>query len=449
MRHRFVSGTILVAVLAGTTAFATRQPSRGDAAAQKEDLLVFERDFFNVDKAYSPAARAEARKRIDALAASAGKISDARFVLMLSQVVALADNGHSWMITRGNAPELARVGVRLAPLGTDFYVLRAAPDRADLLGGRLVAIDGVPLAQLRDSARTLTGGIPSWRDRSAPTLLESPGALHAMGIIKSPTQATYRFQMRDGRNREVVLTAVPDPQGGGMHRAAAILEPGSGTAGWRALLASEKAPWSLQEWGETMRRRDAPDMDAMTIQLRANVDGEQPIAQFLEASEAARKAAGRKNIVLDMRMNGGGNLQLTREWMSSITSKLPADGRIVVLTSPWTFSAAISSTGYLKQGGGTRVVLAGEAPGDRLRFFAEGQQPAMLPHSGAMVLMATQRHDYLTGCQGFSDCHGAVVRFPIAVKSLDPEVPAPWTLESYAAGRDPGMEAAQRILSHR
>ena len=104
-----------------------------------------------------------------------------------------------------------------------------------------------------------------------------------------------------------------------------------------------------------------------------------------------------------------------------------------MLTSPWTFSAAISSTGYLKQAGGDRVILVGEAPGDRLRFFAEGG-PKTLPRSGALILTATQRHDYLTGCQGFTDCHGAVVRYPIAVKSLDPEVAAPWTIEAYAAG---------------
>ena len=68
-------------------------------------------------------------------------------------------------------------------------------------------------------------------------------------------------------------------------------------------------------------------------------------------------------------------------------------------------------------------------------------------HSRATLLMATERHDYLTWCRGHSDCHPAVVVHPIAVKSLDPEIAAPWTLESYAAGRDPGMEAATRLLS--
>ena len=82
-------------------------------------------------------------------------------------------------------------------------------------------------------------------------------------------------------------------------------------------------------------------------------------------------------------------------------------------------TAAISSIGYLKQAGQARVVLVGEAPGDCLRFWAEGR-PITLPHSGAMVLMATQRHDYLTYARGYPDCHEAIVRYPIAVKTLDP-----------------------------
>jgi len=48
--------------------------------------------------------------------------------------------------------------VRLAPFGEDFYVLRAKAENADLLGARLVAIDGHPIEELRAAARTLSGG---------------------------------------------------------------------------------------------------------------------------------------------------------------------------------------------------------------------------------------------------------------------------------------------------
>ena len=128
-----------------------------------------------------------------------------------------------------------------------------------------------------------------------------------------------------------------------------------------------------------------------------------------------------------------------RRWTRIVT------GRVCVLTSPWTFSAAISTVGYLEQEAPDRVVIVGEHVGDRLDFHAEGGV-IELPHSHAALLSATERHDYRTGCQNIENCHGSVIRYPIAVESLAPDIEAPWTIEAYRAGRDPGMEAVAAAL---
>jgi hypothetical protein len=147
--------------------------------------------------------------------------------------------------------------------------------------------------------------------------------------------------------------------------------------------------------------------------------------------------------VLDMRMNGGGDLNTTRAFMRSLPERVP--GRIFALTSPWTFSAAISSVGYLKQAAPDRVTIVGENVGDRLNFFSEGDI-VTLPNSQAMILNATERHDYATGCRGYDDCHGPVRRNPISVPTLAPDIAASWTIDAYRAGRDPGMEAVAAAL---
>jgi hypothetical protein len=443
---RSCASALALATTLGCAGLSCHAAPQGDAAWQAADLAAFERDFFAVDRSYSAEARAQAEVRIAGLHQHLGAISNARFVLELSQIVALADNGHTAMLSRGTLPELASVGIRFTVFGEDFYVVRAIPDHADLLGGRLVAIDGIDIMTLLAAARTLRGGIPSWRDRFAASFFESPGQLHAMNLAQSAARASYRFRLRDGTAREAALDRLP---GSGRDQSSSMLDPSAGRSGWQVLLAADRAPWSLQEYSTPFRRRDAPELDAMVIQLHANIDIQgESIAAFLNDAETARANAHRKNVVLDMRFNGGGNLQLTRGFMVSLPDRLPPGGRVVVLTSPWTFSAAISSVGYLKQAGGDRVVLVGEAPGDRLQFWAEGT-PFRLPSSGAWILPATARHDYFDGCRHFTDCHDYVTRFPIAVKSLAPDIAAPWTIESYAAGRDPGMEAATRILARR
>jgi hypothetical protein len=173
-------------------------------------------------------------------------------------------------------------------------------------------------------------------------------------------------------------------------------------------------------------------------------DDAHPIDRFLRDATRAIKEAHPKNLVLDMRLNGGGDLNTTRDFAESLPGLVP--GRIFALTSPWTFSAAISTVGYLKQKAPARVTIVGETVGDRLVFFSEGR-PVTLTNTGIVVLPATERHDYRNGCRDFSDCHGNVVRHPIAVPTLDPEIAAPWTIEAYRSGRDPAMEAVAAALA--
>src|SRR5690606_2605234 len=96
---------------------------------------------------------------------------------------------------------------------------------------------------------------------------------------------------------------------------------------WRAALDVEAAPWSLRDPDTPFRMRDAPEIDAFVIQLRQNNSSQTAdIAEFMLNSLEAARVSGRANIVLDMRMNGGGNLNTTRAWVR----RLPriATGRV-------------------------------------------------------------------------------------------------------------------------
>jgi hypothetical protein len=430
----------------------TQTAPQGDptsAEARRADIAVFREQFLEADRALAFAGRTgEAEQRLAALEAQAGNVSQAYFELELARIVSLADNGHSAYFPGPRSRRFNRIAdVRFAPFGEDFYVLRASRTNADLLGARLVAIDGRPIAQVRAAARSLGGGTDAWRDRNAAYFLESPEQMAALDVIASANRASYRFQLANGRT--VTRRFTPEPANPDRVRAnpdrwfyPAPVE-GEGE-NWRALLTPEQAPWALQEPDTPFRMRDAPEMDAFVIEMRQNFsDDNMDIAEFmLDALENAR-TSGRRNIVLDMRMNGGGDLNNTRAWVRRLPRVVP--GRVFVLTSPWTFSAAISTVGYLEQSAPERVVIVGEMVGDRLDFHAEGDV-FELPNSGGAILPATERHDYRTGCRDIENCHGSVVRHPISVESLAPDIEAPWTIEAYRAGRDPAMEAVAAAL---
>lgn len=415
-------------------------------SARIADIVAFRENFMAVDHAYTPAARAEAERRLIVLKNNAGNVSQPYFELELSRIVALADNGHTAAFPWPRAARYNRIPLRLAAFGEDFYVVRAPAQNADLLGARLTTIDGHDIAELRTASRSLMGGVNGWRDRFANYLFESPEQLHALDLARETTGATYTFQNANGQSIERRI------EGGAIDAAHGSANPGrflypqtiEGEGEWRTLMPAASAPWSMQDPTNRFRWRTAPEIDGIVIELRQNNDAaDETIAQALTRFDAAITNNHPRNLVLDMRMNSGGDLNTTRNFVRSLPDRIP--GRIFVLTSPWTFSAAISTTAYLKQAAPDRVTIVGEQVGDRLQFFAEGQ-PVSLPNSHLMVLAARERHDYVNGCEGFSDCHGNVVRNPIRVPNLDVQIAAPWTAEAYAAGRDPGIEAIAAAL---
>jgi len=437
-------------VRALVVAFFLFAPAGANAQSVEEgrrnDLVAFRRDFYARDSSYSIEHRAEADRRLRTLESNVGTLTAAQFELELARIVALADNGHTNSPASLRSRRYTRVPIRLVPFGDQFYVLSADTAHADLLGARLVGIDGKALADVRSAAHVLSGGTPAWRDRQLPFLLESPEQMMALGITTVPRTAVFRFALRNGRTIDRRITADPPNASREAFPGTRWLypEPLDGDRGdWRFLGTKEKSPWAFQEPSQFFRLRPAPELNALIVQLRANHDGPQPIQEFLGKATDEIHRMKPRNLVLDLRVNGGGDLNNTRDFVQSLPTLVP--GRIFVLTSPWTFSAAISTTGYLKQAGGDRVTIVGEMVGDRLEFWAEGRL-ARLPYSGAAMSYSTQRHDYKTGCKPYTDCHGAVVRNPISVPSLAPDIPAPFTIEDFIAGRDPGMEAIAKVV---
>jgi hypothetical protein len=419
-----------------------------DADQRRADLQQLRAEFFEPDRAYSAAARAEAQARLNALEA-APAVSLAAFAIEIARIAALADNGHTLASAATRATTLNRVPIRLVPFGDGrFVVLRARDDLAALLGAELVAIDGVPLARLREAAHRLAGGPAPWRDRYAASFaFESPQQLQALGLIADAEVASYRFRRAGGSSFEQSLVAEPASrprQRAGSERWM-LPESPEGESGWRSLLEPSAAPWSLQAPAERLRWRALPELKAIQIEMRQTFDApNRKLADFYADVRAAIAEQRPEHLLLDLRLNGGGDLTKARDFAESLPGLVP--GRIFVLTSPWTFSAAISTAGYLKQAAPARVTIVGEAVGDRLEFFAEGR-PVALKHSGQVLLPATERHDYLDGCRKFSDCHANVVRRPIALPTLAPAIAAPWTIEAYRAGRDPALEAIAAALA--
>jgi hypothetical protein len=96
--------------------------------AQRQDIRYF-RQLIAMDRSFTPAARAEANRRIDALEALDTVLDRPHFRVLLMQIDALADNGHSRIENEPSADPM-ELPVRVVTFSDGLYVMRATEQHA-------------------------------------------------------------------------------------------------------------------------------------------------------------------------------------------------------------------------------------------------------------------------------------------------------------------------------
>lgn len=452
MRKLLLLATVVACL--GTVACATQTsplPPQSHPAAAPTDVavspsargdLVLLRAFVEQDRSYSVEGRAAASAQLEQLEARAGSLSPVQVALAAARVAALADNGHTMVVSGVGGPALDRIPYRLALIDGRLYIVDPGDDPA-LMGAEVMTIDGVPVDRIRQAFHAYRGGSEPWRDQGVAAFVETPAAMAADGVIPRADPLAMVLMTRSGERVGRTVAARPSEP-------AFFFAPGALQSSGRRSTAPEGGPQPLylRDPDIPFFTTPVPELEGLYVAMRATRDqADMSITGFLTAARAEIESIRPRNVILDMRFNIGGDLNTARDFAKALPGLLPPEGRVFAITSGSTFSAAISTLGYLKEAGGDRVVIVGEPIGDRLEFWAEGDT-VDLPYSGTMLLYATERHNYQTGCPE-DDCHGSIRRNPIRVETLRPDLAAPMTIEAFMQGRDPAMEAIAAFLDGR
>jgi hypothetical protein len=417
--------------------------------AQKQDLDYFGK-LVALDRSYSPEARKRADDQLAELKSLSGSLPTSKLKVDLMAIIALADNGHTMVRWTSGKPPIMVEPVRITPFSDGFYVMRTKQSYSALLGGRVTEIDGISFDQLLARVETLLGGTKAWRRENAASLIDLQDILYGLGIAHDPQVSYWTVLLPDGRS----VTAL-------LHSYALGKEPLPVNERWLSpeLLKGMSNNWISYrpEYGvvpESLRNYDdhfalihIPNSCAVDIRLQdiTDTDG-QKIVPFLQSTESALDARRPCGAIVDLRGDHGGNYANTWHFAHVLPKIVAADGPIYVLTDSQTFSAAITTTAFLKNAGGDRVKIIGEPVGDRLVFYSEGQM-ACLPTSKICVSYQLGKHDYVHPCMQ-RDCWWENWFYPVRVKSLQPDVVIPRRFADWNKGYDAAYEWAVQAIQN-
>jgi hypothetical protein len=410
--------------------------------AQRQDAEQFSR-LLAMDWSFTPAARAKADVGIDSISLESAPLDADKFRVALMRIAALSDNGHTTVYYAKGA-RWNYVPLRVTILADGIYVLRAKERYSDLIGARVERIEGRPAQDAIAALEQLHGGTEAWRRTYAAIYVQSPSLLYGAGIGTRPDSTTWTFHLANGSEVTRTLPGEPSPDSEPHDEMTRWLSPQKmkdEPAIWHSFFASDATlPLSLRDFNTAFRR--AWVGCTMFIQLKAieNV-GEQHIGDFLTETRNEMQVHPPCNIILDLRFSTGGDYTTTAGFASHLPDYMAPNGRIYVLTGPETFSATITTTAFVKQAAGDRAIILGEPVGDRLAFYAEGNQ-GCLPHAKLCVHYATGMHDYAHPCTDWNKCFWLNWFYPVRVKSVDPDETIRMRFADYAAKRDPVFDRA-------
>lgn len=411
--------------------------SLGEAFVQDIDYLA---NLPTVDISFSAQEEAKFREMLAALRTRAASLTPVQFFLGVAEAVAVSGNAHTNVDLAAWRERLNSAPVRLAWFADGLYVVRARAPHAALLGERVVAIGGLdPEALVRETGRFI-GGTQERNRATSALLMESPQALHELHAELPDDRLRLRLRGGDGVERDVELAAVRPDDAPRATRPGRLIsadplakeKPGE----WRTLLQpGNDVPPSLRETGQLMYSARLGAGDVLYLHLwRVSNDFEPQAGEAILAALGPESGPRWKCIVLDLRFNDGGEYPAIYRALRAIPKRLAPDGRIVILTDNTTFSGAIITAALVKDFGGARATLIGETQGDRLTFWAEGND-IQLPNSRITVHTATGYHDWAHGCRELR-CYWPNFWYDVAVGTLDPDVNLGWTFADYRRGVD-------------
>jgi tetratricopeptide (TPR) repeat protein len=422
-----------LAIAAGSRAAPASNPPpvTADGAREwREDLRFMASE---MEKRHRNLFHTVSRERFEAavrsLDARIPSLARHQILVEMARIVAMVGDGHTNLAPTRDP----RVGFRTYPLRlylfADGLAVRAASrEHADVVGAKVVRIGSSSADQAYRAVRELIGRDNEMDARFfAPHLLVMPEVLHALGLIDDMEDAAFTLDV-GGTIRTLRLSSAGPAE---------LLAPETDTT-WmpRPELvdardgAARPTPLWLQAPQDRYRFVPLPEAKAVYVQYNqvGDKEGGETIAAFADRLLAFLDANPVERLVLDLRLNRGGNGELNRPLLVALIRARRVDrpGGLFVLVGRSTWSAAQFLVNDLEKY--THAIFVGEPTGGKVNAFGDSSR-ITLPHSGVTVRVSTLwwQGDERDGRPWTA-----------------PQVAADLALADYRANVDPALDAALR-----
>lgn len=368
-------------------------------------------------------SRAQFDSALNSIDARLPTLARYQVIVELQKLAALIGDGHSnvgpW---RDSLIAFHTLPVALYWFSDGIIVRSADSAHANLLGARVVAINGLPVDSVVARIKPLISHDNEMGVRAfTPFFMVMPEILQATGIATDIQRIPFTLELA-GLRRDVVL----EPAGlfpmltGDIDRSW-VTQPG-----WVDARGSNNPLW-LSDPPNLYWYKYLPE--SRTLYAQINTIQQKPtdsLRAFVTRAIASADSAHAEKFVLDLRLNGGGNGDFNRSiFLPLIKSHYDVRGRLYVITGRRTWSAAQMLVTEMQKY--TNATFVGEPTASKGNAFGDSYR-IVLPNSKVTFRVSTLWWQYLD---------------PRDKRDMiEPAIKAALSYQDYANGRDPVIAAA-------
>jgi hypothetical protein len=343
------------------------------------------------------------------------QLRDDQIVVEIARLAARIGDGHTGVFffsNRGNFPH-RQLPIELYAATDGWLILATDSEHRELIGSQLLKIgsadpdavfSAVAPLMPRDNDESLRGRAGRW--------MVMAELLQTLGFVEKADDVPLVVECADGERKTVMMHPVS--------RNARI--------DWKT--ASE--PLWLTDRSTKYWMRYLDESHILFIQFNsADIATGSPEKEFASFASSIVDAVAHhhpEKVIVDLRWNHGGSFERTRYllWALIRADEVNREGKLFVLLSPGTFSAAVSLATELDQH--TNALFVGEVPGSAPNSY--GDLGRLFPPNSGIEVRYSRYYD---GQSLPDDTRPAIY----------PDLRAPLSIADYRAGIDPAMTAVQ------
>ncbi len=384
-----------LAIVAAVLTLVARAAAQGgpaamDGTAWREDLQFVAAELPARHKnAFHTISRQEWERRVTEFDAAIPSLADHQAAARLAALVAAIGDAHTSVDTR---PYFRAFPVQFKGFPDGTYVVGATPEHTDLIGARLISIDGTGAEPARAAVSPLATRENEVMHRMQTTrMLATPEALHAFEVTVSAEGAAFVFEL-EGKHIGRELRP--------LERDAAVswILPGA--------LTGDSGPIYVRNQRQAYWWTWLDDGSLLYVAYnRCANDPERPFGDFAKElmGEIARAGGsggddGAKafKVVIDLRNNGGGNSAVFLPLLNGLRTddRVNQRGVLFALIGARTQSSGMMNALQLRNA--TEAILIGEPTGGRPNSYGEMRE-MKLPRSGLTVWYSTEYFRQISG----------------------------------------------------